>query len=139
MAKNTVGETRKAVDRGGKRETWRISSPKFKDNLDPKQKKVGTLKVYIYNRCYVVLFFQQGPFSNSIPCHFVFGGIHGDQKFSLACPAGVAGPRNCRGRGISASSSSILLKNCRNRTDSLGGGFKYFLFSSLFGEMIQFD
>ena len=35
------------------------------------------------------------------------------------------------GREILSSTSSIVYL--------LGGGFKYFLFSSLFGEMIQFD
>ena len=44
---------------------------------------------------------------------------------------------------VQAQSTKILSQECfyvgRSRFIDLGGGFKYFSFSPLFGEMIQFD
>ena len=50
---------------------------------------------------------------------------------------GACNVRRCKDR--SSPGPEPLLGSKDISSSSLGGGFKYFLFSSLFGEMIQFD
>ena len=40
---------------------------------------------------------------------------------------------------IGEGSGNLTIKTAFSEETFLGGGFKYFLFSALFGEMIQFD
>ena len=83
---------------------------------------------------YLCFFFQKPPgWKPTTPCCFFWGGEAKIRKNQATPVLSMIDTQSPEPWGISRDSEMRLVKHV------LGGGFKYFCFSPLYGEMIQFD